>query len=438
MKRWISFLVPCLVAWLPSAAPAAGMSVDGIPVTLMPPSAAPQSRTAPVTVVYHFSHYCGTCADIAVPVDKWLASLPADVAKLKVVTPASGQGGQEPTNVSYQAMQQLGVLPRVESQLFALVARGNGSLPDEASLLAWLGKAGVSQEAFRKAADSFGVANQAARAQAAVRRLMQSDAAGVPVVVVDDRYIVSVAIPREIDRMLAAAATLVARAQQERRSRGTGCAIGAGRCAPGQHLADACKQLENCTMRARFIVPVFLACAPAGTSFASEAVCEQSESIVNHSPDGLLAASVQHQVCATAAGGVAAAVTVFIGDAAAPLQGSRVVSVGVPRSRDEWPKAVWRGNATLEVWVPNLAKVLDTSPAYKNVSVKLKYCGDDPDLRARVAQNQVDVQQWMTAVTRWNELRKTDAQGAGPRPERPVAPNATPRACDDSDIPSGN
>lgn len=189
-------------------------------------------------------------------------------------------------------------------------------------------------------------------------------------------------------------------------------------------------------MRASFLLPIILACVPAGAAFAAEAICEQSESTISRSPDGRLAASVQHQVCATN-GGAAAAVTVFIGEAATPLQGSRVVSIAVPRSRSEWPKAVWRGNAALEVWVPNLAKALETSPAYKDVSVKLKYCGDDPALRARIAQNQVDLQQWMAAVTRWNELRKADPQGAGPRPERPVAPDATPRACDDSDIPSG-
>ncbi len=177
---------------------------------------------------------------------------------------------------------------------------------------------------------------------------------------------------------------------------------------------------------------------PPGIATAAEQVCEQSEATVTPAPNGRLAASVQHQVCATEAGGVAAAVTVFIGDAAAPLQGARMVAIAVPRSRDEWPQAVWRGNAMLEVWVPNLAKVLEASPAYKDVAVTLKYCGDDPDHRARVAQHQVDIQQWMDAVTRWNESRKADPERAGLRPARPVAPDTTPRACSKSDIPPVN
>ncbi len=188
-------------------------------------------------------------------------------------------------------------------------------------------------------------------------------------------------------------------------------------------------------MRARLFLSLLPALAmPYGFTAAAEQVCEQSEATVSPSPDGRLAASVQHQVCATEAGGVAAAVTVFIGEAAAPLQGSRVVAIAVPRSREEWPLAVWRGNQALEVWVPNLAKVLAVSPAYRNVSVALKYCGDDPGHRARVAQHQLDTQQWMQAVTRWNELRKQDPQGAGPRPPRPAEPDTTPRACDDADI----
>src|SRR5687768_7413911 len=93
------------------------------------------------------------------------------------------------------------------------------------------------------------------------------------------------------------------------------------------------------------------------------------------SPNGNLAASVQHQVCETAAGGVASAVTVFVGAAAAPLQGTR-----------------------------------------------------------RVAQRETDLQSWMAGVSRWNELRQRDLEKAGPRPARPEEPRATPRPCRDSDI----
>ena len=171
------------------------------------------------------------------------------------------------------------------------------------------------------------------------------------------------------------------------------------------------------TARTLQILVALAACGGAAFAGAAERVCEQSESIVTPSPRGGHAASVQHQVCDTGAG-VSAAITVYVGDAAAPLKGGRVVSVAVPRSRGEWPIARWRDARSLEVWVPNLATVLETQSAYGDVSVTLKYCGDDPEARQRVAQHEVDMQRWMEAVTQGAErrlkvLQSLDTLGAG-------------------------
>lgn len=179
---------------------------------------------------------------------------------------------------------------------------------------------------------------------------------------------------------------------------------------------------------------LFPLAAFSGAAAAAERACDQSESTVVPSPQGGLAASVQHQVCETDSGGVSAAITVYVGAAAAPLKGERMVSIAVPRSRDEWPRAVWRDGRLLEVWVPNLAKVLETKPRHGDVSVELKYCADDPAARARVAQHEVDLKQWMESVTRWAEQRRNDPDGAGPRPPRPEEPRLIPRGCTDADI----
>lgn len=181
------------------------------------------------------------------------------------------------------------------------------------------------------------------------------------------------------------------------------------------------------------ILVALFACGGAAFAGAAERVCEQSESTVTPSPRGDRAASVQHQVCDTG-GGVSAAITVYVGEAAAPLTGGRVVSVAVPRSRAEWPVARWRDARTLEVWVPNLANVLETQAAWKDVDVTLKYCGDDPDARQRVAQHELDMQQWREAVTQWARQRRDDPDAAGPRPERPAEPRVQVRACTDADF----
>jgi hypothetical protein len=171
--------------------------------------------------------------------------------------------------------------------------------------------------------------------------------------------------------------------------------------------------------------------APAGSA---ERACEQSESTVTASPQGRLAASVQHQVCETAIGGVSAAITVFVGEAGAPMQGGRVLAVAVPRTREEWPVAVWRDENLLEVWVPNLAKVLQSQSSWREVTVALKYCGDDPALRERVARHEEDLRRWREEVTRWAEARRRDPEGAGPRPQRPEDPPSSSRPCTDADF----
>lgn len=171
---------------------------------------------------------------------------------------------------------------------------------------------------------------------------------------------------------------------------------------------------------------------------AAERQCEQSESTVVAAPDGRHAASVQHQVCATAAGGVAAAITVFVGDAAAPLTGGRVLSVAVPPSRSEWPRAVWRDARSLEVWVPNFAKILESREAHGDVRVMLRYCAGDPDARERVARHEADLQQWMQAVSRWAAQRREDPASVGPRPPRPEEPRVIKRPCSDAEIGSGH
>lgn len=188
-------------------------------------------------------------------------------------------------------------------------------------------------------------------------------------------------------------------------------------------------------MRVRRCLAVLLvACALPGWS--AERACDQSESTVTASPRGRYAASVQHQVCESVGGGVAAAITVFVGEAVEPLQGGRVVAVAVPRSREEWPIAVWRDETSLDVWVPNLARVLEVQPSWRDVTVTLKYCDDDPALREQVARHGEQMQRWREAVARWAELRRSDPQAAGPRPGRPADPPA-PRPCTDAAIARG-
>ena len=192
------------------------------------------------------------------------------------------------------------------------------------------------------------------------------------------------------------------------------------------------KSMNVVRYRKVLCILALLCLAPHGR--AAEQVCDGSEPMATPSPKGGWTASVQERVCSTDRG-AAAAVMVTVAQKDAPTAGERVVSIAVPRSRDEWPRVVWRSETSLEVWVPNFAHVLEVKPAFRDVTVALKYCADDPDARASVAQHQVDVKRWQETVTRWAALRKTDPEGVGPRPPRPVEPSVARRPCQAGDIP---
>jgi hypothetical protein len=166
---------------------------------------------------------------------------------------------------------------------------------------------------------------------------------------------------------------------------------------------------------------------------AAERVCDASESKITRSPDGRWTASVQEQVCSSERGAVAG-ITVILARPDAPQVSGRVVTTAVPRSRDEWPLVVWRGPESLEVWVPNLANVVETKPGFEGVAVALKYCNDNPADRERVAGYQDALKSWMKETTAWAARRKQDPQQAGPRPVRPEEPRVPSGRCDPASL----
>lgn len=188
-------------------------------------------------------------------------------------------------------------------------------------------------------------------------------------------------------------------------------------------------------MKLRVFCPLLLLCAIPLAGAGAERACDQSEPLVMPSPQGSREASIQHQVCESASGRAAAAITVFVGDRGAALSGGgRVLATAVPRTHAEWPRVVWRSETAVEVWVPNFAQVLETKSQHGDVAVTLRYCKDDPAARERVARHESDLQAWMAAVSRWNEARKQDAAAAGSRPPRPEEPRRPDSTCSDADL----
>lgn len=171
-----------------------------------------------------------------------------------------------------------------------------------------------------------------------------------------------------------------------------------------------------------------LACSPV-VLVAAEAECDRSDSRSTPSPDGQWVANVQEEVCATAAGGAAAGITVVLASTQDPSLSKRVFIMPVPRSRDDWPRIRWQGPTTMQVRVANLSDAAPPEPEFAGVRITLAYCDDNPDDRARLAAYKAAVKQWQKDVSAWAQKRKQDPQAAGPVPPRPEEPSLNPGRC---------
>jgi hypothetical protein len=183
-------------------------------------------------------------------------------------------------------------------------------------------------------------------------------------------------------------------------------------------------------VRVDFLLLLPFVLAPALGWAAEPAHCEHSGERSAKSPDGRWVATVQEEVC-DANGVAAAGVVVDLSPSADATHAQRVFSMTVPRSRDEWPKVLWKDAGLLELWVPNRAAIGMQKSESQGVRIELKYCGDNPQERAQVAEFQATFKKWMSDTTGWMERKKRDPNVSEPRPKRPIEPTYPPDTCGD-------
>jgi hypothetical protein len=170
--------------------------------------------------------------------------------------------------------------------------------------------------------------------------------------------------------------------------------------------------------------------APAA-GWAAEAQahdCEHSGEKSFPSPDGRWIATVEEQVC-VAGTGTAAGVVVDLALAADARHAKRIFNMRVPRSRDYWPRVVWKAPTAMELWAPNRAEIAVQESQFDGVQIQLRYCGDNPAERAQVAEYQAAFKKWMQDTTAWVQKKKQDPGFSEPRPKRPDEPRYSDDSC---------
>jgi thiol:disulfide interchange protein DsbA len=203
-RRIASAVVLAVVMAFSSASYAALQAGRDYEVLQSPqPTQVPAGKTE---IIEFFSFACPHCYEAHRKVLAWARKLPANV-KLRQIPVVFEHPGWEPLAHAAWAMQSTGDFDRLESAFFDAIHKEQKPLFDEKAITAWMVQHGVDGAKFTAAWNSFSVNTHMAQND----RMIQSyQISGVPMFVVDGRYIVS---GTTFDELLANAAALASQAK---------------------------------------------------------------------------------------------------------------------------------------------------------------------------------------------------------------------------------
>ncbi|WP_019880747.1 MULTISPECIES: thiol:disulfide interchange protein DsbA/DsbL [unclassified Methylophilus] len=144
-------------------------------------------QPAKIEVMELFWYGCPHCYHMEQPLQAWVKKLPADVYFKRI--PALPNANWAPLAKTYFAMQELGVLEKLHSQLFDAIHKSKALSPqaDEAAAIDWVIKqGGLDKIKVEKAFKSFAVNMQMNKAMQTFRA---SGATGVPALIIDGKFI---------------------------------------------------------------------------------------------------------------------------------------------------------------------------------------------------------------------------------------------------------
>jgi thiol:disulfide interchange protein DsbA len=146
-----------------------------------------QEVNGKIEVVEFFSWGCPHCYEFYPKLSRWLSTLPKG-ASFKRVPVGLGHPEWEALAKAYYALQSMGDVNRLDSQIFEDIHKNHVWLYDERSITAWVGKHGVDVAKFTAAFRSFGVNTSEAQAEQAS---VDFRVPGVPTLAIDGKYTVT-------------------------------------------------------------------------------------------------------------------------------------------------------------------------------------------------------------------------------------------------------
>lgn len=203
---------PALALLLILASPAAfAVATEGKDYTVVNP-AQPTSDPTKIVVTEFFSYQCPHCYKFSHPFAVWSKTLGPDV-KVERVAVSIGHGAWVPAAQAYYALIAMKALDQADDALFAAIHEKHARLDTEASLADWAGHAGLDQAEFVRLYRSFSVGVQTRRADTLSRSHMVT---GIPALVINGKFMISVADDGDFSDQLKVADELIAKTRQSR------------------------------------------------------------------------------------------------------------------------------------------------------------------------------------------------------------------------------
>ena len=194
-----------------SAAVSAQELVEGQHYTLLESPVATQVDEDQIEVTEAFWFGCPHCYRLQTSVNEWYETLDDDVSIVKM--PATMGGDWNTHATAFYAAQSLGIEEELHQDFFDAIHQDGRSLTEADDIADFFSDYGVSEEEAQKALTAFSVRSEVNKANSRMRdmRLM-----GVPVLIVDGRYVVSPQSAGSLENMPQIADALIDKVRSER------------------------------------------------------------------------------------------------------------------------------------------------------------------------------------------------------------------------------
>jgi thiol:disulfide interchange protein DsbA len=195
-----------VLSFLSAPAAATGSAASLPPGFQLVPDPAPASGKDRFEVVEFFWYSCPHCNRFEPKLTEWLINLPGNVSFTRV--PAVVRNSWTTDAKTYYTAEALGVLHQVHPRIFSAIHEKDRALDNETDLEQFFSEQGVDRAQFKQAYHSPEVSRKVHDAMLLTRRL---GVAGVPAIVVNDRYRTDSESAGGLDQMLEALDKLIGR-----------------------------------------------------------------------------------------------------------------------------------------------------------------------------------------------------------------------------------